>query len=158
VQGDWVGVYGSRGYVLAAWNNTSDVVSLTGATRTLVQGSRHRWSSSTTQVRALENAAQTQRRAATFFHDTELSVRIDFTTAFTGRINIYVLDWDTTARRETVTVTCGSVVQTLTLTSSFNQGAWLHFPVSAAAGTSCTITATRTAGANAVISGIFLGG
>jgi hypothetical protein len=30
--------------------------------------------------------------------------------------------------------------------------------VSAAAGTFCTITATRTAGANAVISGIFLGG
>jgi hypothetical protein len=85
-------------------------------------------------------------------------VRIDFTTAFAGRINIYALDWDTSARRQTVAVTCGSTTQTLALISSFNQGAWLHFTVSAAAGSSCTITAARTAGANAVIAGIFLGG
>jgi hypothetical protein len=50
------------------------------------------------------------------------------------------------------------VVQTLSLTTAFNQGAWLHFSVSVAAGASCMITATRTAGSNAVISGIFLGG
>jgi hypothetical protein len=158
VQGDWVGVYGSRGHLLAAWNNSSDVVSLTGASRTLLQGGRHRWSASTTQVRALENAAQSQRRAAAYWHNTEVRVRIDFSTAFNGRINVYALDWDTSARRQTVTVTCGSVVQTLSLTTAFNQGAWLHFAVSVAAGASCTITATRTAGANAVISGIFLGG
>jgi len=150
-------VYGSRGYLLAAWNNNSDAVALTGATRTVVQGTRHRWSASTTQVRALENDTQTTRRAAAYYEDVQVRVRIDFSTAFTGRLHVYALDWDTTGRRQTVTVTCGSVVQTLALTSSFAQGAWLHFPVAAAAGSSCTITATRTAGANAVISGIFLG-
>jgi hypothetical protein len=133
-------------------------VALTGATRTILQGQRHRWSASTTQVRALENEAQTQRRAASYWHDSEVRVRIDFATAFNGRINIYALDWDTNARRQTVSVTCGSTTQTLALTTSFNQGAWLHFTVSAAAGTSCTIAAKRTAGANAVIAGIFLGG
>jgi hypothetical protein len=153
-----VGVYGSRGYVLAAWNNNTDQVALTGATRTVVQANRHRWSASTTELRALENDTQTQRRAASYWHDSEVRVRLDFTTAFTGRINIYALDWDSTARRQTVSVTCGSTTQTLALTTSFNQGAWLHFSVSAPAGSSCTIVATRTAGANAVIAGIFLGG
>jgi hypothetical protein len=131
---------------------------LTGATRTVIQASRHRWSASTTAVRALENATQTQRRAATYWHDSEVRVRVDFTTAFSGRINIYVLDWDSSARRQTVSVTCGGTTQTLALTNAFDQGAWLHFTVAVAAGSSCTITATRTAGANAVIAGIFLGG
>jgi hypothetical protein len=151
-------VYGSRGYVLAAWNNSSDQVALTGATRTVVQGNRHRWSASTTQLRALENSAQTQRRAATYWHDSEVRVRIDFTAAFSGRINIYALDWDTTARRQTVSVTCGGTTQSLPVTAPFNQGVWLHFTVTADAGSSCTVSATRTAGSNAVIGGIFLGG
>ena len=151
-------MYGSRGYVLAAWNNNSDLVALIGAARTVVQADRHRWSASTTEVRALENQTQTQRRAASYWHDSEVRIRIDFTTAFVGRINIYALDWDSTARRQTVSVTCGSTTQTIALTTAFNQGAWLHFTVSAAAGSSCTVVATRTAGANAVIAGIFLGG
>jgi hypothetical protein len=152
-----VGAYGSRGHLLAAWNNSSDVVALTGASRTLLQGIRHRWSANTGQLRALENPAQSLRRAAAYYHDNEVRVRIDFSTAFSGRLHVYALDWDTTGRRQTVSVTCGAVTQTLTLTTSFNQGAWLHYTISAPAGTSCTISATRTAGANAVISGIFLG-
>jgi hypothetical protein len=133
-------------------------VSLTGASRTLLQGSRTRWSSSTTQVRALENAAQTQRRAAAYTHATQVRVRLDFSTAFVGRINLYALDWDSSARRQTVSVDCGSGPQTLSLTSSFAQGAWLHFPVTVGSGESCTITVVRTAGSGAVLSGIMLGG
>ena len=41
--------------------------------------------------------------------------------------------------------------------ASFNQGAWLTFPVKVAAGETLTVTVTRTAGTNAVLSGIFLG-
>jgi hypothetical protein len=85
-------------------------------------------------------------------------VRLDFSASFDGRINLYALDWDTTARRQTVTVDCGSGPQMLSLTSSFAQGAWLHFPVSVGSGGSCTITVSRTAGAGAVLSGIMLGG
>src|ERR1019366_10594512 len=39
----------------------------------------------------------------------------------------------------------------------FNEGAWVSFPISVAAGGSVTITVDRTAGPNAVLSGIFLG-
>jgi hypothetical protein len=140
-----------------AWNKTSDLVSLPNATLTLLQGSRTRWSASTSQLRALENPTQTQRRAASYWDDIDVKVRLDLAATFAGTLHLYVLDWDSTARRETVTVDCGSGPATLTLTTSFGQGAWLHFPVSVAAGGSCQITVHRTAGANAVVSGIFLG-
>ncbi len=47
--------------------------------------------------------------------------------------------------------------QTATLASNFSQGAWVSFPIEAAAGATLPITVTRTAGYNAVLSGIFLG-
>ena len=57
-QGDWVGTYGSAGYVLAAWNGTAannDLVSLpAGASAALEVGSRAVWATSTTDVRALD--------------------------------------------------------------------------------------------------------
>jgi hypothetical protein len=157
VQGDWVGVYGSKGYVLAAWNRTSDLVSLPTATVTLVQGSRTRWSSATTQIRALENPAQTQRRAAAYTHATEVRVRVTFSAAYTGPIHLYVLDWDTSARRQTCTLDDGSGPRTLALTTAFAQGAWLHFPVAVVSGGVVNIRCTRTAGSGAVLSGIMIG-
>ena len=41
---------------------------------------------------------------------------------------------------------------------SFSKGDWVTFPVNVAAGGTVTITATETAGTNAVLSGIMLGG
>ena len=41
--------------------------------------------------------------------------------------------------------------------SDFSQGAWIHIPISVASGGTLTITVNRTAGANAVLSGLFLG-
>ena len=43
------------------------------------------------------------------------------------------------------------------LSGSFHNGAWVSLPVSVAAGGTVTITVDRTAGANAVLSGVFLG-
>jgi hypothetical protein len=43
------------------------------------------------------------------------------------------------------------------LSSAFNQGAWVSFPISVAVGETTSIVVDRTAGTNAVLSGIFLG-
>ncbi len=43
------------------------------------------------------------------------------------------------------------------LGSDFSQGAWVGFPVTVAAGGTVSITVTRLAGGNAVLSGLFLG-
>ena len=71
-------------------------------------------------------------------------------------MHLYALDWDTNARRESVTVNDGTGPHTINITTDFSQGAWLNFPVNVAAGGTVTITVTHTAGINAVLSGIFL--
>ncbi len=157
VQGDWVGVYGADGHVLAAWNSSSDLTSWPLGAVTLEQGSRYRWSANTAAVQALENPTQTLRRAATFYHPSQLRIRLDFTSAYTGPLHIYALDWDTANRRQVVTVDDGVDTYTIELDTPFNQGMWMHFPVDVGPGGTVTITATRNAGYNAVISGIFLG-
>src|SRR5207244_11734088 len=42
--------------------------------------------------------------------------------------------------------------------TDFSQGAWVNVPINVAAGGNVTVTVARTAGINAVVSGIFLGG
>jgi hypothetical protein len=151
-QGNWVGSFGLAGYALAAWNGTSDLTSLTNATLTLAQGSRFLWNPATTQERALESPTKTTRVAATYYAPSEIVLRLNFAEAYNGNVELYALDWDSTARREIISVNSQSAV----LSNEFNQGAWVSFPISVAAGEAVSIVVNRTAGANAVLSGIFL--
>ena len=57
-----------------------------------------------------------------------------------------------------VTVTDGTTTKTVPVTTSFQQGVWIHFPVSVPAGGFVRVTANKTAANNAVIAGLFLGG
>ncbi len=156
--GDWVGIYGVDGYALGAWNGGTDLVSLPNATLTVEQGNRYVWANPTTDVRALQSPDQSQRRAATWFHDSQLRLRLNFNGAYSGTMHLYVVDWDTTTRRQNVTVTDGTTTKTVAMTSSYNGGAWLHFPITVPAGGSVRITADYVAGYNPNIDGIFLGG
>jgi hypothetical protein len=156
-QGNWVGTYGGSGYALAAWNGgSSDLTSLPDATLSLIEGSRYLWSSSTTDVRALESPNQSTREAGCWYASSQLELQLSFSAAYSGNLELYALDWDTTSRQEVVGVTDASGTQTADLTS-FNAGAWMVFPISVASGGTVTITVQLTGGANAVLSGIFLG-
>jgi hypothetical protein len=161
VQGDWVGNYGTDGYVLGGWNGTSgDLSGLpAGITYTLEQGSRAAtWPALTTDVRALESPSQAERRARTWYHAVQVRVRLDFTSAYSGTLHLYALDWDSNARRQDVTVDDGAGPRTVNLTAPFNPGAWLHFPITVPAGGSVLISVdTRNAAVNGVLSGLFLG-
>jgi hypothetical protein len=159
-QGDWVGSFGADGYVLMAWQNGADVVSMPLATATITQGSRYRWNDgrTTNSVRALENAAQTQRRPAQWFHKTSLRFTLTFTNAYSGTLHLYALDWDSNKRRQTVIVDDGNGPRTVLLSSAFRDGAWMHFPISVPAGGVVTVRVDKTNGANATLSGLFLGG
>jgi hypothetical protein len=152
-EGSWVGSHGSAGYDLAAWSGTSDLLSLSDASVSLIQGSRYVWSAETGDVRALQAPSGPGRRAATYYDPNEIRLQLSFSGAYKGELHLYALDWDSSARRELITVDG----QTADLSSEFNQGAWVSFPISVAAGESVSIVVDRTAGANAVLSGIFLG-
>jgi len=158
-QGSWTGSYGAGGYALGAWNSSSDLVALPAGARLVVeQAGRTRWSSSTTNVRALQDPVGSGRRAAAWTHAGELRLRIDFTAAWSGDLHLYALDWDNRGRRQTVTVDDGSVPRVAVLDSAFDNGLWTHASVTVPAGGSVRTTVSRTAGTNAVLSGLFLGG
>jgi len=158
VAGDWVGNYGADGYLLAAWDGTSDLVSLPNATAVLELGGRYQWSTSTTDVRALEGPDQSTRRAATYYHSTQVRVRLDFSAAYSGTLHLYAVDWDNKDRRQTLAVSDGTGTRRGSLTVGYGDGAWMHFPISVGDGDSVTVSVTRDAGPNAVLSGILLGG
>ena len=156
-QGSWVGTYGSSGYALADWNGSSDTTYLPDATLSLVEGNRYQWSSSTTDVRALESPSETTREATCWYAGSPLELQLSFGSTYSGNLELYALDWDSTARRETVSVVNGTSTQIVALSTPFNDGAWMVFPISVASGGTVTITVQATAGGNAVLSGIFLG-
>ena len=112
------------------------------------------------EVRALESQTESERRPSTFYHATQLRLRLTFATAYSGTLHLYALDWDSLGRRQNVTVNDGSSSRTINIRSSFSSGAWMHFPISVSAGGQVTITVDRVSGTNtnAVLSGLFLGG
>jgi hypothetical protein len=164
-QGTWVGNYGVDGYVVGAWNGTSGDLALlpTGVTYTVEQGTRTSppsWPAPTTDVRGLQNPTASERRAGAWYHATEVRLRLSFTAAYSGTLNLYAVDWGTTTRREDVTVDDGSGPRTANLSTSFNAGAWVHYPITVAAGGSVVIKVVNRAGTGttSVLSGLFLGG
>jgi hypothetical protein len=157
-QGAWVGSYGADGYALLGWNGSTDLVSLGSASLILDQGTRYQWRTSSTQVRDLQSPDGSTRRATAVYDANQLRLHLTFTTPYTGTLHLYALDASSVDRREVVTLDDGSGPRTATLGTAFDQGMWVHAPISVLAGGSVTITIDRRAGYNAVLSGIFLGG
>lgn len=163
-QGDWVGVYGAtygegRGYYLANFDAIgTDINGLVDVTLgTNAEALDYNWAMPTTDLRGLEHPSQSHRTLGTWYTSgaSPAVITLTFGAAFNGVLHVYCVDGDTTARRQTVTVNDG-VNQTIDLTAAFDQGAWLHFPIAASAAEAVTISFTKTSGANAVVSGIFL--
>jgi hypothetical protein len=152
-QGTWASVLGSAGYDLAAWDGESDVSDLPETSLSLAQGSRYVWASSTGDPRALQSPDGLTREAAAYYDPNQIRLSLKFKHGYTGSLHLYALDWDSTSRRELISVNG----QSADLSSSFNQGAWVSFPIEVSAGETVSIVVDRTAGANAVLSGIFLG-
>jgi hypothetical protein len=157
-QGNWVGKYGTTGYALLGWNGSSDLVSLpSSATLVVDQGSRYQWTTSGTDVRYLQSPDATSRRATCLYNASQIRLHLSFTGAYIGSLHIYALDWEHAGRREAITINDGSGPRTATITTDFTQGAWIDLPISVpGGGGSVTISVDRTAGTNAVLSGLFL--
>ncbi len=162
VQGNWVGTYGHDGYILANWDGANtDLSSLpAGVTYSLEVGGRANWAATTTDVRALTNPAGTARQMRTWYDINGLRLRLNFSTAYSGTLHLYAVDWDAYGgnRYQNVTVDDGSGPRVASIASSFVQGAWVHAPISVAAGGSVVISVDKTGGYSAVLAGLFLGG
>jgi ELWxxDGT repeat protein len=149
-QGTWIGTYGAQG---------DDVIngsaSLPGYAAVTPSGqSAYTWASSTTDVRALQTAGGSSRIAACWYSRGSFTVDVNLTDGQQHGLELYFVDWDSTGRAEQVQISdaaSGSVLSTQSI-SSFHNGLYLDYAVSG----HIRITITRTGGANAVLSGLFL--
>ncbi len=151
-QGTWIGTYGAQGYDIV-----SGPVSLpTGDTVTPAGESTYTWTTTSTDPRALQVPGSSNRVAAVWYASTSFTVAVNLGDGLAHNLELYFDDWDSKGRAETVQLSdvgTGKVLDTETI-SAFTSGVYLDWRVSG----NLLITITRTAGANAVLNGLFLDG
>jgi len=116
--------------------------------------STYTWTSSTSDPRALQKAASSSDRlAAVWYSPGQFVLDVNVTDGRQHKMSVYGLDWDQTGRAETIDVVDASsgVVLDRRSMSSFVYGAYLSWTVSG----HVQLRVTRTAGSNAVVSGLF---
>jgi hypothetical protein len=151
-KGTWRTAYGSEGYNVVGDSSTNPAYASpvpSGAAGWV-------WASSTTDLRALQKANATGRIAATWYSTGPFLVDTNISDTNQHQVVLYCLDWDTTARRQTIDVldTAGNVLSTYKLTTSFNGGVYLVWNVTG----HVIFRVTPTAGSNGVVEGMFFGG
>jgi hypothetical protein len=151
-KGTWLPTYGKDGAALAG-----------GATQypayaqvTFSGNSSWTWASSTSDTRALQNASNTGRTAATWYESGgPFTIDVNVTDGASHQLALYVLDWDNQGRAETIQLTnraSGAVLDQRAVSSAQN-GVWVVWQISG----SVRIKVLRTAGANAIVNGLFFG-
>jgi hypothetical protein len=106
-------------------------------------------------VRALLMASSTTNRiASTFYNSPSLTIDVNFTDGNTHQIALYLLDWDSSGRAETINIVdasnSGNVLDSRPA-SGFQNGEYLVWNVKG----HVIIQLNDTAGPNAVVSGVF---
>jgi hypothetical protein len=166
-QGTWSGVYGSQGYSLATGSQNIQSISIP-ATFSLQGQLNWAWAASTTNTRALTIDSTGDRTAACWYSGGNFTLNLNFTDGQIHQVAIYVLDWDSQGRSETISVadaatnkvwdsrsipnnTPSSATYTNTTGTNFVNGTYLVWNISG----NVKITVTSAAGPNAVVSGIF---
>ncbi len=151
-KGNWKGVYGAEGKVIV-----NDVTQLPAyAKLTPVNHQVYTWAGSTSDVRGLlKDSSLTDRLATTWYKSPTFDVKINLTDGQTHQVALYMLDWDTNQRSQTIQVldqATGAVLDTRTI-SNFNQGVYYVYNIKG----NVTIRFNQTGVWNSVVSGIFFG-
>ncbi len=139
-QGNWIGTYGSQGYDVIG--NAASLPSY--ATVTPAGQTPYTWAATSADPRALQVAGGFGRIAACWYSASSFTVDANLNDGQTHGLELYFIDWDTTARGETVQFSnpaTGAVLNTQTVTS-FHAGVYLDWDVSG----NVDITITHQAG------------
>lgn len=148
--GDWTGVYGADGQIIA--NGLQNVPAY--ANVGIVGDSTWTWTTSTTDPRALQSASGSSSRiSSTYFSATSFTINVSLTDGNTHKISLYLCDWDSSGRAETVSIldaSSGAVLSTQSF-SSFTGGVYESWMISG----NVNIQVTRTAGNNGIVNAIF---
>ena len=147
-QGTWRGVYGTGGYGIVGDSQSYPAYAVV----TPSGQASYEWANSTSDVRALQRAVGSDRVASTWYNNV-FTIDVNITDGLQHDIALYVLDWDTTTRVETIEVRDAQSKALLDsrVVTGFNGGQYLKWAMIG----HVTFTVTRNAGMNAVVAGIF---
>ncbi len=154
--GSWSGIYGSDGYFVSQDANYKIPAYAQGS---LNGGSNWTWAGSTSSLPALQKPENPGSRiAACWFAWSNFTIDVNLTDGNPHQVALYALDWDSAARGETINVldaTTGALLDSRSLPAgSFHNGEYLVWDVQG----HVQFRISVTAGANAVISGMFFDG
>jgi DNA-binding beta-propeller fold protein YncE len=151
-QGTWTGVYGSAGYLIA-----NDAPSyLNYATVKFAGDFTYTWAGATSDARSLQTAPGASSRIAsayTQYYNTPFSINININDGNQHQVALYLLDWDSNSRNETITISdasTGQIYDSETF-SNFHSGEWAIWNVKG----NLTFTITPNSGPAGAVSGIF---
>lgn len=125
-QGTWTGTYGGAGYLIA--NGPSATPSYANAS-VVKNPFNFTWAGLTNDVRALQTAAGSSNRLASMYGTYKVEpfeFHVNMTDGNAHKISIYLLDWDSFNRPETVSIidlTSNQVLDSKTFTS-YHDGVW----------------------------------
>jgi YVTN family beta-propeller protein len=149
-QGTWTGKYGGDGYLIA--NDATKPPAY--ATVSLTGDAAYTWAASTTDARALQTSSGSSSRiASTYYSGSSFTINVNLTDGNTHRVALYLLDWDSSARTETISIldSASNAILDTEKYSNFHNGEYVSWNVSG----HVLIQVTKTGGSNAVVSGIF---
>jgi hypothetical protein len=155
-QGSWRNAYGADGYDIATDKSAGNPKLPSYATLGITGAATWTWAASTTDVRALQNSANTGRIAAAWYSSTSMSFNLNLNDGQAHEVSLYAVDFDNKGRSEEVQIidpTTGKVLDTEAI-GHFQGGAYLTWNLSG----NVVIKVTNLSGPNAVVSGLFFGG
>jgi hypothetical protein len=133
----------------------ADAISLPAYAQLALDGqSTWTWNASTTDVRALQRPAGSDRFAATWYRRGIFNFDLNLSDASPHQVALYGVDWDALGRTERIEVldgAGGTVLDTRTL-ANFANGQYLVWTITG----HVIFRVTFIAGGNAVISGFFI--
>jgi hypothetical protein len=99
--GTWTGSYGSNGELIA-----TEAPNLAALAAVDLTGDKlYTWASPTTDARALQTASGSSTLiASTYYSSSSFSIDVNLKDGNTHKISLYLLDWDSTSRAETVAI------------------------------------------------------
>lgn len=153
-EGNWTGVYGKDGYDVI---NSSQSLPSYATLNIPGSVSNYTWNANATTAGALQASPGSSDliAACDYSNNASFSFNLDLTDGKTHQVALYLLDWDSQNRAETIQITDATTGKLLDSegTSHFTYGNYLVWNLSG----DVNITITNNGGLNEVISGVFFG-
>jgi len=149
-QGTWTGKYGTNGQLIA--NDLTNVPSY--ASVNFTGASTWTWTTATTDPRALQSASGSSARiSSAYYAYSPFTIDVNLTDGNTHKISLYLCDWDSQGRAETISIVdaaSGTVLDSRAF-SSFSDGIYEAWNIKG----HVQIEVTYTAGINGIVNAIF---